>query len=184
MVDQLTLQTIGILLTGLTVSIAAIYYTLTLRYTRRNQDLQLETRQAQLFMQIFNRFQEVEFRINFNDVLAREWEDYDGYVRKYGRLTNPEAQARSASIGLFFEGLGVLLKQDLLDIDIVGELMSSPVRLYWEKMSPIIMGMRDRMNREGAMESAEYLYDEILKRDLRLGRDKEIRDAYQELERV
>jgi len=55
MIDQLTLQTIGILLTGLTVSIAAIYYTLTLRYTRRKLELQLETRQTQLFMQIYGR---------------------------------------------------------------------------------------------------------------------------------
>ncbi len=187
MIDQLTLQTIGILLTGLTVSIAAIYYTLTLRYTRRNQELTLkaqeqalETRQAQLFMQIFNRFQEVEFRKNFNEVLVREWEDYDDYVRKYGRFTNPTAQAVSSSIALFFEGLGVILGRGLLDIDIVGELMSSPVRLYWEKMSPVVTGMRDRMNRDSIMASAEYLYDEVVRRDLRLGRDKEVPDPYQE----
>ena len=31
MVDQMTIQTVGILLTGLTVSIAAIYYTLRAR---------------------------------------------------------------------------------------------------------------------------------------------------------
>jgi hypothetical protein len=180
MVDQLTLQTIGILLTAVTVSIAAIYYTLTLRYTRRNQELQLETRQAQLFMQIYNRFQEVEFRKNFNDVLTREWEDYDDYVRKYGRFTNPTAQAASTSIGLFFEGLGVLLERGLLDVDMVSDLMSSPVRLYWEKMSPIFMGMRARMNRDDTMAWAEYLYNEVLKRDMKLGWEKEVIEPYQE----
>jgi len=180
MVDQMTLQTIGILLTALTVSIAAIYYTLTLRYTRRNQELQLETRQAQLFMQIYNRFQEVEFRNNFNDVLTREWEDYDDYVRKYGRFTNPTAQAIAASIGLFFDGIGVLLKKGLLDVDIVGELMSTPVRLYWDKMNPVWAGMRERMKRESVMDNVEYLYNEILKRDMRLGRDKGVPDPYQE----
>ena len=35
MVDQMTIQTIGILLTGITLSIAAIYYTLTLRYKKK-----------------------------------------------------------------------------------------------------------------------------------------------------
>lgn len=44
MVDQLTLQTISIVLTGLTLSIAAIYYMLTLRYTRMNMKNTLETR--------------------------------------------------------------------------------------------------------------------------------------------
>jgi len=72
------------------------------------------------------------------------------------------------------------LGRGLLDIDIVGELMSTPVRLYWEKMNPVIMGMRDRMNRDSIMASAEYLYDEVVKRDLRLGRDKGVPDLYQE----
>lgn len=177
---MVTVETISIVFTGLSVSLAAFYYISTLRNAQRTQQLQLETRQAQLFMQIFNRFQEVEFRNNFNEVLSREWEDYDDYVRKYGRFTNPTAQAVSASIALFFEGLGVLLKRSLLDIDIVGELMSTPVRQYWEKTSPIIIEMRKSMNREVVLESAEYLYDEMMKRDVRLGRDKEIRDAYRE----
>lgn len=184
MVDQLALQTIGILMTGISLTIAAAYYTLTLRNTQKNQQLQLETRQAQLFMQIYNRFQEVEFRNNFNDVLTREWEDYDDYVKKYGRFTNPTAQARSASVGLFFDGIGVLMKKGLLDVDIVGELMSSPVRLYWDKMNPIWAGMMERMKRESVMDNVEYLYNEIAKRDELLERHKEIRDPYQELEKV
>ena len=44
-----TLQTAGIL-----VGIA--YYIMTIRNQQKNQDMQLETRQAQLFMQIYNRF--------------------------------------------------------------------------------------------------------------------------------
>jgi hypothetical protein len=156
------------------------YYVMTVRNSQRMQKMQLETRQAQLFMQIFNRFQEVEFRNNINEIITREWEDYDDHVKKYGRYTNPTAQAVSASTALFFEGLGVLLKRGLLDIDIVGELMSTPVRIYWEKVSPVIMGMRDRMKREAVMESAEYLYEEMMKRDVRLGRDKEFSDPYEE----
>lgn len=49
MVDQITLQTLGTLLTRISLTIAAAYYTLTLR----NQS---ETRQAQLSMQLFQLF--------------------------------------------------------------------------------------------------------------------------------
>ena len=164
-------QTISIMLTGIGMIIALTYYSLQIR----NQN---KTRQAQLFMQIFNRFQEVEFRLNFNEVLLREWEDYDDYDSKYGRVTNPKAQAVSSSIGLFFEGLGVILKQGLIDIEVVSQLMSSPVWFYWEKMSPIFMEMRRRMNHPEAMLYAEYLYDEIVKREKQLGRDAKIQDPY------
>jgi hypothetical protein len=185
MVEQVTFQTIFQFLQTVGILVGVYYYIMTIRTNQRNQELQLETRQAQLFIQIYNRFQEVEFRNNFNDVLSREWEDYDDYVKKYGRFTNPTAQAKSSSIALFFEGLGVILMQGLLEIDIVGELMSSPVRLYWEKMKPILMVMRERMDRDSIMASAEYLYDEIVRRDLRLGRiSKEVYEPYQDIENV
>ena len=44
-----TLQTVGILM-------GIFYYIMTLNNTRKNQEMQLETRQAQLFMQIVNQF--------------------------------------------------------------------------------------------------------------------------------
>ena len=182
MVEQVTFQTLFQFLQTVGILVGVYYYISTIRSNQKNQQMQLETRQAQLFMHIFNRFQEVEFRKNFNEIMTREWKDYDDWDRKYGRYTNPTAQAISSSIALFFEGLGVLLKRGLLDIDIVGELMSTPVRRYWEKTNPIIIEMRDRSNREGALSSAEYLYDEMMKRDVRLGQDKEIRDAYQKPE--
>ena len=83
MVDQLTLQTIGILLTAVTVSIAAIYYTLTLRYTRRNQELQLETRQAQFFIQTYQSLVTPEVQKLYGEILEWEWTDFDDFAEKY-----------------------------------------------------------------------------------------------------
>jgi hypothetical protein len=84
----MTLQTMGILLTAITVSIAAIYYTMTLRYTRRNQDLQLETRQAQLFTQIALTQVKPEVLSDYFEILNWEWEDYADFERKYGSDNN------------------------------------------------------------------------------------------------
>jgi hypothetical protein len=177
MVEQVTFQTVFQFLQTVGILVGVYYYIATIRTNQRNQQLQLETRQAQLFMHIYSQFIGIEFRQNFNDVLLREWDDYDDYNEKYGRLTNPVAQAKSSSIGLFFEGMGILLKRGLLDIDIVGELMSSPIRIYWAKIRPIILEMRARMNDEEVMEYAEYLYDEVEKRSKRKG-VSEIVDPY------
>jgi len=155
------------------------YYLMILRNQQKNQEMQLETRQAQLFMQIYNRFIEVEFRENFNEVLSREWIDYDDYNKKYGRFTNPSAQAKSSSIALFFEGLGILLQKGFLDVDIVGRLMSSPIRIYWAKYNPIFHDMRARMEEEEVMEYAEFLYNEVERRYKQKGISSKIIDPYE-----
>ena len=53
MVEQVTFQTIFQFLQTLGILVGVFYYVMTLRYNRRNQELQLETRQAQLFMQVY-----------------------------------------------------------------------------------------------------------------------------------
>ena len=62
MVDQLTLQTTISLLTLISLTIGVVYHIMTLRNAKKNQELQLETRQAQLFMNIFESYRGIEFR--------------------------------------------------------------------------------------------------------------------------
>ena len=172
-----TVQTLALL-------VGIFYYIMSLRNQQKTQEMQLETRKAQLFMQIYNRFIEVEFRENFNELLNREWIDYDDYNKKYGRFTNPSAQAKGSSIGLFFEGLGILLQKGFLDVDIVGRLMSSPIRFYWSKYEPLFHEMRARMaDNEEIMTYAEYLYDEVERRYKQQGIADEIIDPYKTQEK-
>jgi hypothetical protein len=160
MVDQITLQTIGILLTGLTVSIAAIYYTLTLRYTRRNQELQLETRQAQLFMQIYDRFSTSEFYGKWQDFRFWEWDDYDEFMEKYGPSNNFDKWIQVNSFGAFLEGIGVLVKRKLIDPTLVDDLMSAVIEDFWIKMGPVVEEYKERTGRR-SFEWIELLYNEI-----------------------
>jgi len=157
----LTLQTIGILLTAITVSIAAIYYTLTLRYTRRNQDLQLETRQAQLFMQVYDRWQDPQYWSYWADIQSKDWEDYDSHQEKYGRSNNLDAWTKSATLFAFYEGLGVLVKRGLIDPHLVDDLLGGTVVRYWEKWGLHYREMRKRENYPQIAEQIEYLYHVI-----------------------
>ena len=65
MVEQLTLQTTISLLTLISLTIDVIYHIMTLNNTRKNQRLQLETRQAQLFMQAYGTFVDRDFQKSF-----------------------------------------------------------------------------------------------------------------------
>jgi hypothetical protein len=89
MIDYLPL-----VLTGIGIIVAIVYYTLTLRNANKTQELQLETRQAQLFMQIFNRQYDIDQRKSIYLAQNIEYKDFDDFIEKYGPETNP-ARARA-----------------------------------------------------------------------------------------
>jgi hypothetical protein len=153
-------QTIGVLVTAASVTIAAIYYIFTLRNNQRNIKTTLETRQAQLFQSTYSRFSSKEMMLDFIKLVSWEWRDYDDYMEKYG-LNNPEEYAAFWEIANFFEGLGIYLKRGLFEADIIDDFLSGPIRIFWEKMRPIILEHRTRENWPSYFEWVEYLYNEI-----------------------
>jgi hypothetical protein len=84
MINPLTVSMIRDIIAIFGVLAGFTYYVLTVRNTRVNQQQQLETRQAQLFMQIFQEFSSVENFKVLNEVMAMEWDDYDDFMSKYG----------------------------------------------------------------------------------------------------
>jgi hypothetical protein len=148
------LQTAGIL-------VGIIYYITIMRNSQRNQQVQLETRQAQLFMPIYNRMTYTDFTEKWNELMIREWTDYDDYYEKYGQKTNPKAFSTFQSIEFYFEGIGVLVARKLIDVSMVDDMMSSVLLLFWEKYSPIILETRQRVNLPQIDEWTEYLYNEV-----------------------
>ena len=58
--------------------------------------------------------------------MAREYKDFDDYGRQYG-------WAEAVEIGTFFEGIGILLKRKLVDIQLVDDLFTTPVKMAWGK---------------------------------------------------
>lgn len=172
MVDQLTLQTIGILLTGLTVSIAAIYYTLTLRYTRKNQEMSLkaqeqalETRQAQLIMNLSDTYRDKEFRRQFyRFVFQQEWEDFEDWWSKFDPRKNVDTIADTGALMGFYEGIGFLVKKDLIDIEYVDDLFGPGMSMIWGKYKPLLYDSRDFLGVH-IYPNLEYLADELEKKE-------------------
>ena len=102
------------------------YYVLTVRNAQRNQQHQLETRQAQLFMQIYDRFTTKEFQLDYRTLaVSDDWTDYDDFIQNIRGLENVETSNPIAVTLTYFEGLGVLVEEGLIDVNLVAKLLSA-----------------------------------------------------------
>ena len=112
MVDLLFIQTVGVIVAAFSVVVGIANNILTSRRDEKRNQQTLETRQAQLFMQIYNKWSEKDFVDAFNVVLYENppvYKDYDDYVEKYVK-GNPEYDRKISQIYTMFEGVGVLVR--------------------------------------------------------------------------
>ena len=150
-------QTFSVVLTGLSVSLAAIYYALTLRR-------QQETRNAQFLFQIFQNAQDHRFLQTLSETIwLQDVKDFDDWWEKYGPENNMEFFKRWFSMMLFYEEIGILVKRKLIDPTFVDDMMSGPILLVWEKYELINRGIRERYGYPQWQEWQEYLTGEIRK---------------------
>ena len=163
-------QTISIMFTGLSVSLAAFYYIMTLRNTQKNQELvrkaqeqALETRRTQLLMHVFQEMSSEASMRRFADVMNMEWEDYGDYESKYGSDDHPEQFAKRLSVWRTFQGIGLLLKDGLVDADGLYDLIGSAVIFQWVKWESIFKEFRVRYGLPDDYELFESLYHEMMK---------------------
>jgi hypothetical protein len=163
MVDQATIQTISIVFTGISISLAAFYYINTLRNTRKNQQLTLETRQAQLFMSLYETHRSPELRKLYTRVRDREWTDFEDWQKKYGPENNPDASIEYQSLMNFFDGVGLLVKRGLIDISLVHDLMFISTNRIWNLHKSVIYNVRISSGYPSLWEHFEYLSNELIK---------------------
>ncbi|MHA2393461.1 MAG: DUF4760 domain-containing protein [Promethearchaeota archaeon] len=140
------------------------YYVMTVRNTQRNQQMQLDTRQAQLFMQIYSLFNDQKWMQNYLDVIYRwDFTDFEDWLGKYGPEADSESASKYGSLMAYFEGVGVLVDQGLIDTEAVSRLLSTNLIYLWEKMGPLIKERRKLMNNPFTWEYVEWLYNRVKK---------------------
>jgi hypothetical protein len=147
-------ETVGILV-GILIALFQ------LRRIQATGETELETRQASLFMQIYDHFYDLDFVKRQLEIWKWNWSDYDDFVKKYEFDTNPESGSLLFSVGTYFEGIGVLVKRNLIDPCIVDDLISGLVMRTWDKFEPVIRETRRRLNWPQYFEFFEHLNDEI-----------------------
>jgi hypothetical protein len=155
-------QTLSIVLTGIGLIIALTYYGLQIRNQNR-------TRQAQLFMNLYETYRNTEFKNMYTEILFHhQWKDFEDWWSKYGPIENKEAFSEWNSVAGYFNGIGILVKKKLIDMSMVDELLASTIITLWEKMGPNIR--EGRLSRTESIEplpilhsNFEYLYNELIK---------------------
>ena len=151
---------LAIILTGIGLIVSVLYYASILQNANKTQKMQLETRQAQLFMPIYAKFYDKEFMKDFVKIMTWEWDDLDDFMKKYG-MNNPDAWGTIISWTDYFEGIGVLVKRELIDASFIDDLISGMVITFWEKYGEYIHEYRVLTNYPQFAEFCEYLYYEI-----------------------
>jgi hypothetical protein len=117
-----------------------------MRATQKNMKANLETRQAQLLMSLYQKWSEPEFQEAWTAINTVQYSSYDDYTAKYGAQSNPDFNRKLTILGSFFEGLGVFVKRGFIDASLVDDLMSMYIVSYWQKIGPLALEWRKRFN--------------------------------------
>jgi hypothetical protein len=151
---EVDIQTVSIAIASASVVAGIIYYSLQIRH-------QTKARQTDLVIRLYTAFGGKEMRQTWEKITNREYSDFSAYQNEFGLSDLNE-------VGWFFEGVGVLLRRKLIDIAVVDDLFSSPIKISWEKMKPVAEGERKKFGRPQIWEWWEYLYNEMQKRERKL----------------
>ena len=139
------------------------------RRAEKNEQQTLETRQAQLFMQIYSwwsskataeQYGRVRYSYSFRDF--QDWNDQVGTGT--GNLTNLGVYSDMQSMSEFFEGIGVLVQRGLISVDLVEDLLANRVIWWWEKWKPLSEGARVATGDPKLHDHTEYLYNVMRQR--------------------
>ena len=155
------IQTVSIAISSASVVAGIVYYAFQLRH-------QTKLRQTDLIMRLYSTLGSKEFFESLTKFMMMEFEDYDDYMKKYapsptGFSEKPEVMAYG-TVGIFYNGVGILLLEKLIDANLTARLFRNAVVYTWEKMKPIIEGYRKEGHPQLFAEY-EYLYNEMKKRE-------------------
>ncbi len=125
-----------------------------------------------MVMGLYSTFSSKEFQMALNQINNFQFKDADDFSKKYGAEADAEAFATWQSVAAFFEQVGILLHRKLINIALVDDLLTTPIKQQWEKMGPIIKDRRERLGLPQIWEWFEYLYNEMKKREQKLQQSK------------
>jgi len=148
------IPTLSIAVAAASVVAGVIYYSLQIRHQTR-------MRQTDLVMRLYSTRASREFQEAWKKVMAKEFKDYHDYEKWY-------EWSDFIEVGIFFEGIGILLFRKLIDIRLVDDLFSYIIETTWGKIKPVVEGVRKHNNAPQIFEWFEYLYNEMQKREQKL----------------
>ncbi len=150
---------VSVSLAALGFLVGTAYYILILRNANK-------TRRTQLFMNIYNRFNEKDFQKLYLTMLHHEeWDTFEEWWNKYGP-SNVEHYSGWMAWGSYLAGIAMMVEGSQIDSQQVSDLLGSYIMWSWERYEPIIREIRKRSDVRGFPQLGdwlEYLYHEMKK---------------------
>jgi hypothetical protein len=137
------IQTATAVVTMASIIVGVAFTILEIRHFNR-------VRRTDIIMRIYERFGTREMVEAVNKVGGAEFTNMTEYRDRYG-LNN------ISQVAVLFDGVGVLLEQGLIDIKMVDRLFGPTLHILWDRMKPVIYGMREGLNEPAFFAHYEYL---------------------------
>ena len=157
------IEYLPIVLTGIGIIVSILYYTSVLRNANKTQQMQLETRRTQLSTSTIEKIGSKDFYRDFIELMQLDWIDVDDYMKKYDHRVNPESFAQRWTVWISYDNLGYLLREGLINREILFNAAATSSILMWGKYKPIIDYYRKKELGPRYMENLEYLAVEMWK---------------------
>ena len=158
----LIVQTCGVVGTLIAATIGVRSYVNSNKRAEEARARELETRQTQLFMDIYKTWVSKEFQKDNNDMLyIWEYDHLEDFMSKYGEKSNPEEHSIWDQNSMWLEGIGVLVKQGLVNPSLLIEMQSftGNTLMTWKKFEPFVLEYREKNHALEYMRNFEYLFD-------------------------
>ena len=152
-------QTIGVLVTATSLTVAAIYYMFTLR-------INMKARKMETCRLAMSDMTSEHGLHRYATIMTLEWKDYEDFMERYG-WSNPEMFGKWCSQFFMLDTMGVLVKSGVASAETLYDLGAYGVLRLWEKYKDIIHGRRDAAYGEDYMINLEVLAEEMMKIKMR-----------------
>ena len=176
MMVELTYQVVLATIQTIALIVGVAYYIITSRKQQKTseqvlesqeqvkgvQENTLETRKTQMFMQIYN---ESYNNDSFIDAYVRLADFNIHSYEEYQELMEDEDNKKaSTKVAMFYEGVGVLVREGHISIRLFALLMTGMTKSWWERLyKSYVEEGREKRNFKRWMSESEYLYNEMMK---------------------
>jgi len=134
------------------------YYVLTVRNAQK-------ARRTDTFMRLYQSRHQPETHRRYWKLIRLEWDDFEDFMQKYGPEANPEIAALRTSLWSEYDGIGMLVQDNMVDLETVHRMLFQGIVGIWYKYEAIIKGLREMENGPGPnyYENFEYIATELIK---------------------
>jgi hypothetical protein len=131
MVDLAVLQSVSYIAGALGVCVAAFYYALNIRESGKNRKIAL----TNTLLQTMASEEGIRRMIS---LINMEWSDWDDFFKKYDSKVNEENFVKRTVFTMTAGYIGYLIKEGVIDIGSVYQLIGESVMDVWLKFKPVL----------------------------------------------